>query len=313
MKLDFWGITKSVALVGIVVFVYLNFDKFLDKFGNDSPPPEPQIIKIEDNALLIKLAASDAKVKELKEELDKKDSLLLNYVKKNNEKIDEIGIIQAKLEQTVKLQQASAHVYLKGKVTDHHFAKIYKKASDGTEFPVAWAMFHPNQPDPNKLWKTGTYPLEFNVDIIETENKEGTFNRYAEINIENNQMRETRGNKYPVKINRLDWAKQERNDKSFSWFNPRLGFAMELTSHVAAPALDISLSSYGRTDTDMDWRFFEFAIGGTSDEVIFGFTPLSWNLGTVIPIVENAFIGGPSVVWSSDGDVSYGFKFSVPF
>jgi hypothetical protein len=306
---DIWKITKSVILVLLIVFAGFHFNKLLTRL--EQQPLKSQIIQIADHAVVIKLAASDQKVKELEAELKKKDSLILAYAKKNKEKVDEIGIIQGKLDQTVKLHQASAHVYLKGKISDHHFIKIYKKASDGTEFPVAWAMFHPNQPDPDKLWKTGTYPIEFNVDIIETENKEGIFNRYAELNIENNQMRETKGNKYPVKITRLDWAKKENNEKSFM-FNPRLGLAMELTNSIAAPALDLSFASYGKSKADMDWRIIEISAGGTSDEFIFGFTPFSWNFGKALPIIENAFIG-PSVVWSSEGDVSYGVKFSVPF
>jgi hypothetical protein len=311
MKFDFdiWKVTKSVVLVIAVIFVIFQFNNILDRVG--SKPQKPEVVTIQDNAMLIRLQASEKKIKELEEELKKKDSVILKYAKDNKERLDEIGVIKAKLEQTRKLHQASDHVYLKGKVTDHHFIKIYKKASDGTEFPVAWAMFYPNQPDPNKLWKTGTYPLEFDLNIIETENKDGIYNRYAELNVENNQMKETKGNKYPVKITRLDWAKNDIKEKSFS-FNPRLGLAMEITNDIAAPALDFSFASYGKTKVDMDWRILELSAGGTSDKFIFGFTPFSWNFGTALPVIKNAFIG-PSVVWSTDGDVSYGVKFSVPF
>ena len=304
-----WKVTKIVVVVLMALFVVYSVNGFLKKYN--TIPQTPQVIQIADNALLIKLQANTQKLEELEAELKKKDSLILEYAKKNKEKTDEVGIIKAKLEQTVKLHQASAHVYLKGKVTDHHFIKIYKKASDGTEFPIAWAMFHPNQPDSNKLWKTGTYPLEFDVNVIETEDKNGILNRYAELNIENNQMSETKGNKYPVKITRLDWSKRENNEKSFI-FNPRLGLAMELTNSVVAPALDLSLASYGKSKADMDWRIIELSVGGTSDEFIFGFTPFSWNFGKALPLIENAFVG-PAVVWSTEGEVSYGVKFSVPF
>lgn len=311
MKSDFdiWKITKSVVLVIVVIFVFFQFNNILGLVNNEDHKPE--IIHIQDNAALIRLEANKKRVQELELELKKKDSIILKYVKENKEKIDEIGIIEAKLEQTRKLRQASDHVYLKGKVTDHHFIKIYKKASDGTKFPVAWAMFHPNQPDPNKLWKTGTYPLEFNVDIIETENKNGVFNRYAEINVENNQMKETKGNQYPLEITRLDWAKNDKREKSFS-FNNRLGLAMEITNDVSVPALDLSIASYGRTKGDMDWRIVELSMGGNRDELVLGFSPFSWNFGKALPLIENAFIG-PSVVWSTESDVSYGVKFSVPF
>jgi len=318
MKFDFdiWKVTKSVVLVLFIIFVFFNFNKILNKF-NQTPPQKPQIIQIQDNALLIKLAADNQKIKELELELKEKNSLILKYAKENKEKVDEIGVIKSKLEQTVKLQQSSSHVYLNGKITDHHFIKIYKKASDGTEFPVAWAMFHPNQTDPNKLWKTGTYPLEFNVNVIETENDKGTFNRYAELNVENNQMEETKGNKYPVKITRLDWGKSERNDKSFYLWNPRLGVGGVVTNDIAAPKLDISLSSYGKTKRDMDWRFLTLGVGYSNYEdangnFVFEFTPAQWNFGNAVPLIENAFIG-PSVGCTDSGKTSFGFSISVPF
>jgi len=313
-KWDIFGIAKTAVLIIFVIFVFIKWGDLMNIF-KPTPPQPPQIIQIADNALLIKLQANDQKVKELEAELKKKDSLILKYAKDNKEKIDEIGIIQGKLDQTVELQQASAHVYLKGKVTDHHFIKIYKKASDGTEFPVAWAMFHPNQPDPNKLWKTGTYPLEFNVDVIETEDKNGTFNRYAELNVENNQMAETKGNKYPMKVTRLDWAKTESKTKSWSLWNPRIGLSGIFTNDFYAPALDLSISSYGRTDVDMDWRFLTLGIGAAnvdgSNEAAFSFSPVQWNFGKAVPLIENAFVG-PMVGWQG-GNTSFGLSFSIPF
>jgi len=311
---DIFGIAKTVALVIFVIFVFTKWGDLMNIF-KPTPPQPPQIIQIADNALLIKLVASDQKVKELESELKDKNSLILKYAKENKEKIDEIGIIQGKLNQTVKLNQASAHVYLKGDVNDHHFIKIYKKASDGTEFPIAWAMFHPNQPDPDKLWKTGTYPVEFNVDIIETESKDGTYNRYAELNVENNQMKETKGNRYPVKVTRIDWAKRELDTKSWSLWNPRLGLSGIFTNDFFAPALDLSIASYGKTDVDMDWRFLTLGIGAANvdgkNEVAFAFTPVQWNFGTAVPLINNAFIG-PTAGWH-DGKTSFGVTFSIPF
>jgi hypothetical protein len=82
-----------------------------------------------------------------------------------------------------------------------------------------------------------------------------------------------------------------------------------------APGLDFSTTSYGRTNRDMDWRFLIPSIGAAnkdgSTEVVFGFTPVQWNFGEIVPIIENTFLG-PSVAWS-DGEMSYGVSFAVPF
>lgn len=313
-KWDIFGIAKTVALVVLIVFVFSKWGDLMNVF-KPTPPSPPQIIKIEDNAWRVSFEASKAELADLRKKLEEQNSKLLQTLEERNEKIDEIGIIKAKLEQTVKLQQASSHVYLKGKKTDHHFIKIYKKASDGSEFPIAWAMFHPNQDDPNKLWKTGTYPVELTANIIETEDKTGIYNRYVELNAENNQMKETKGNLYPIKLTSVKWAKNELKTKSFSFFNPRLGLSGVFTNDFFAPALDISLSSYGKSEADMDWRFFTFGLGlSNSDddsEIAFAFTPVQWNFAKVVPLINNAFVG-PAIGWH-DGDSSLGLTFSIPF
>ena len=310
------SIIKLSIMVIVLGFIYFQFDNILNKLRPDVIIAPPQIIKIEDNALRIDFAASKKKVKELEKLLKDSDSKILAEVKKRNEKIDEIARITAELEQTRKLQQASAHVYLKGKPTDHHFIKIYMKASNGTEFPVAWAMFHPNQPDPTKLWKVGTYPVRFETDIIETEDTSGRYNRYVELNAVNDQMKETKGNRYPIKITDIKWAKNPITERHFFWWNPRLAFQGLFTNEVFAPSLDISLASYGRTKRDMDWRFIVPSIGlankGDSSEAVLGFSPVQWNFGNIVPLVENAFLG-PSFAWDTEGEMSFGAGLSIPF
>lgn len=314
IKWDIFSIVKSIVLIIAVLFVWQQWDKIMDRIES-KPPLAPQVIKIEDNAWQIELAASKQQVEELKKQLEKTNSKILQIVKERNEKVDEVGIITAKLKQSVRLNQKSSHVYLKGKKTDHHFIKIYKKATDGQQFPIAWAMFHPNQTE-EKLWKTGTYPIEFHAEIIETEEDSGKFTRYVEVNIENNQMKETKGNRYPIPITELKWAKNEKKTKRFSLWNPRLGFSGVFTDSFMAPTLDLSLSSYGRTDVDMDWRFVAFGLGAynnTDDatEFVFTFSPAQWNFGTAVPLIKNAFIG-PVIGWS-EGTTSYGVGFSIPF
>jgi hypothetical protein len=316
-KWDIFGMFKGIALIACVVFLFFKFDDLTNTFKPTSAaPPAPQIIKIEDNAWRVSFEANKQELANLKHELEKRDSKILQLVKERNEKIDEIGIIRAKLEQSVKLQQKSSHVYLKGKVTDHHFIKIYKKASDGQEYPIAWAMFHPNQPDPNKLWKVGTYPVEIEANIIETEDKKGKFNRYVELNAKNNQMKETKGNLYPIKLTEVKWAKNKISHKSFSFLNPRLGLSGVFTNDFFAPTLDLSIASYGRTNVDMDWRFLTFGAGISNtdeedDDFVFSFSPAQWNFGKAVPLINNAFIG-PSIGWAG-GNTSFGVSFSIPF
>ena len=312
-KWDIFGIAKSIALIACVLFVFIKWGDLKNMFNHQEPKP-PQITQIDDNAWRVAFEANKKHLEELEQALKDRDSKILKLTKERNEKLDEIGVIKAKLDQTVKLHQESTHTYLKNNLHDHYFVKIYKKASDGTEFPIAWAMFLPNQPDENK-WKTGTYPVEFRADIIETENEDGTYNRYVELNAENNQMKETKGNKYPIKLTSVDWAKNPLKTKRFSLWNPRLGLGAVFTNDYFAPSLDLSLSSYGKTDVDMDWRFLTFGAGATNSEdgtdFAFSFTPVQWNFGKAVPLIRNAFIG-PTVGWH-DGTTSFGVGISIPF
>jgi hypothetical protein len=272
---------------------------------------EPKVVYLEDNAVKIQLVASKAKVNELKKILESKDSTILKAVKNEKERIDEIARIKGQLKSTRKLQQSSSHVYLKGKKLDHHFIKIYNKASDGTEFPIAWAMFHPNQDDPKKLWKTGTFNMEFYVDIIEIENRDGTYSRYAELSVENNKNSKTKGKVFPIEITDIRWAKNPIKNKRFSW-NPRLSICGVITNEGVYPGLGLSVFSYGKTTGDMDLKFLSVGLGGNSDTIIGFFEPFSWNFGKALPLIENAFVG-PVVSINTKNEIGYGMGLSIPF
>jgi hypothetical protein len=312
LKFDFSPISllKAGVLIVAVLFCGYYAFTFINSFSRQKAIIEPEIIQIEDNAIRLQLTASKNKVKELEKLLKEKDSTILKNVKDRKEEIDEIARIKGVLKDTRKLHQKSSHVYLKGNKHDHHFIKIYNTASDGTKFLACWAMFHPNR-DPENLWKVGTFNQEFYVDIIETEKRDGIYNRYAELHIENNKNSETKGKIFPVEITDIKWAKNPIKNKKFSW-NPRVSVHGVVTTESIYPGLGLSFFSYGKTDADMDWRFLSVGAGGNKTD-IYGFVePVSWNLGKVVPLIKNAFVG-PVISVGNDAKISYGLGLSVPF
>jgi hypothetical protein len=305
---------SNVLKVGTFVFLAVFLWHYASIYMNTQREiaiKEPKIIYLEDNAVKMQLASSKAKVKELKKILESKDSTILKAVKDSKERIDEIARIKGQLKSTRKLQQSSSHVYLKGKKTDHHFIKIYNKDANGVEFPVCWSMFHPNQDDPAKLWKVGTFNQEFYVDIIETENRDGTFNRYVELSIENNKNSKTRGKVFPVEITDIRWAKNPIKNKKFGW-NPRLSMCGVITTGGLYPGLEVSFFSYGKTTGDMDWKFLGVGLGGNADTINGFFEPFSWNFGKAMPLIKNAFVG-PVISVNNESEVGYGASLSIPF
>lgn len=320
--MNYFDITKSIALVSVVAFLWFHGNSFVNSFSKPFVPPAV-LRTIDDNALkLSRLAESDAAVKDLRKEFKAENSKILSdyeeQKRKTREVLEELGEVKAKQKQTRDLiNRASDKVTdPKKEILAYEFKKVYAKDTDGKSFPVAWVMYFPNQVA-EKRWKTGTYPLEYHTKIIETENKDGTFNRYAEMHLENNQMDETEGRQYPIKLENIEWAKVEKKERSWMWWNPRLGFGLISTPEYIAPTLDLSIASYGRTRRDLDWRFISFGLGITKDSddsltFIGSFEPFSWNVGNALPLIENFFVGPVGVI-DSNSNVELGVKVVVPF
>jgi len=312
MKVTFniWDITKSILAVIIVFSIIFNFNGFLDRFSRKDID-EAVITRISENVVKAQISENKKEFKELLDVFKKSNSEALRYAEKNSERIDELGKVTTELKQTRTLGTESQHTYLKGKEQDHYFTKIYGKDADGKVFPIAWAMFHPNKPD-DKKWKTGSYPLEFYTNIVETELDNGKFGRYAEVNFTGPGNKESRGVIYKADVKELTWAKNPKSGKNFD-FNPRFGLGGFFGSDDIYPGLDLSLFSYGRTHRDMEFRFITLGLG-YNDNIFYGnFRPFEYNIGNFVPLVENVFLG-PSATFSSDLDSPvFGISASVPF
>ena len=299
----------------------------MNGFNKHTNIPKEFITQLADNKIVLEnIVASNKEVKKLIKRLKTENgqqAQLLSKVNENNKlkdtKLDEVGIIVSKLNQRVDLiERGSDHIYESDNVDlykhKQYFKKIYSEDTNGNKFPVAWAIFLPNQPE-DKQWKTGVYPIEYHVTVVETDSENGTFDRYAEIHIENNQMKETIGKEYPITLTDIEWEKFENKTRRFYPWNPRIGLGIVAGSSLST-GLDFSIASYGRTKRDMDWRFMTVGVGVASvdgeTEGVFCFEPVSWNFGNMLPIIENMFVGPAGIV---DTKLNYGgaLKVSIPF
>lgn len=324
MTWNLFDIVKSIAVVVVLIFLWTKGSAIIDGFNKPQPKP-PEIIRIDENAIkLSAITASNAMAEKMRKQwAAEKNELLAKYEedrKKTGEILDELGRIKGELKQTRDLINGkSDHTYTSETKPENTqvFKKIYAKAADGERFPIAWSIYYPFKPE-GEQWKTGTYPLEFYTDILESENPDGTFNRSVKLYAMNNQMKETKGKEFKLYLdkNAIQWQKYERKEKSFLWWNPRLALGGAATSQNVSAQLNLSLSSYGKTAGDMDWRFFTFGAGGAKDnnnwKTIFSFEPFSWNLGKPLPLVDNIFVG-PVLTIDSKTEYGYGLQISVPF
>jgi hypothetical protein len=297
-------------LVAVVITAIFFGYKFINK-SSQSVVDRPEMERIAENIVRKQIVVDTKEMKEAIKELAESNRKLLDIIKDRDEDIKEVGTIVAKVKQRVdKMSEPSDHTYKKGSINDHEFVKIFGKDTDGKEYPVAWAMYHPNQTE-DKKWKTGTYPQELNLAVVETESKKGDYNKYVDAWIENNQMKSTKGNQYPIEVTNVEWYREKVKEKGFD-FNLRLGATGAIGHEDLFPGIDLSLFSYGRTHRDIDWRFVVLGIGGTGDRIYGYFVPVQYNAGNFLPLVENLQFG-PFFGISDDSTKNYGVAFSVLF
>ncbi len=186
-----------------------------------------------------------------------------------------------------------------------------RESADGEKIPVGNMYYNPNMEKVEDRFTHYAMPLEFHVGILMTEKEDGSYDRLVELNVESPYIKKYKGKKFKMKVKDFKWTKRKINDKKFR-FHTRLGFGASFTADNFTPAIDVSFFSYGRTKVDMDWRFLTFSLSGDKDVVSIGVTPVSYNLGKVVPLIENMFIG-PTVNIDDTGETKYGVGISIPF
>lgn len=274
-------------------------------------------------------------VKDLKSEikgLEKRNSAavdaMLKDIKDKNEKITNMGETVAKLNENIRdLRVKADHTYKSGTgdYNEQEFKKImYRdKDEDGNviEVPIGWAIYFPNR-EPGKRWKTGVYPLEYHSKVVQSEQEDGQINTYTEVYFENNKDKASRGIEVPIKIASSEFKQLRKEDKEFYLWAPHINFTIDFgiggfdvldeNSNPIVPGISVSMSGYGRTKNDLDWKFVELGLSSDGDTTYFKFMPFSYNIGNFVPLVSNTFVG-PFIGYSTEGETVYGFGLSIPF
>lgn len=305
-----FDITKSVMLI-VVCFVLIYKFWNYEFNNNDMGLDETTVTKIAENVVKAQVVESNKRLDALIEEFKKQNSVVIDEIENKKEEIVELGRVISSLQSEIS-EMKSNFIFKddKNPEKDVDFTQVSREASNGESFPTADVYYSPNLDSDNR-WTINTHPLKFYTTVVETETKDGFSNRYVELNVENRRIPSLRGKLFPIKIDDFVWEKKEIKDKSFD-FNPRLGFGATCTNEGIYPNIGISLFSYGRTYRDINFRFLTIAAGGDDDKLSLGLTPVSYNLGEFIPLVENLFLG-PNVSINTDNDISYGGDLSVPF
>jgi len=299
---------KTIFLVIVAIAIlgssWVGVNAMLDHFALKDQFIKEQMVVLKANVVSNQVQINTKLLEDRIKELDRSITAL---VKERDQQITDIGTTVAKVKQSVDLvNRKSSHTY-KGKF-EQYYKEIMAEDAEGNEYPIAWAMFYPNNPE-EKQWKTGVFGVEIHQQITLAENDER-----GDVYVEAWKKVDKKGfrnKEVPIEIKSSEWIKREKTDKEW-FFNPRLSLGGAFGEEMY-PNLGLSIWSYGRTKTDMDWRIFDVGVGADSDNTYFHFSPAEYNIGHWLPLVDNIFIG-PFVGVSSDTDSStiWGLLLDVP-
>lgn len=154
-----------------------------------------------------------------------------------------------------------------------------------------------------KPWNLTVYPRTYSVTTVLGEDENGRHYTYNKFYITSN------GETYTVPINSSKFV-EEAPEAEFR-FNPRLYLGVDVGSHIQTPQAEvtpnigIALFSYGSTKLKPDFTFVHAGVGfNTQTETpAIMLTPVTYNLGEPLPLVENLQVG-PSVSVDTDKSIS---------
>jgi len=309
-KHNLFDIAKTAFLVVCAIFIFTKASAFLDRMGTGNLT-ETQYTRIAENIMKAQVVENDKAFKLMMKEFKTDKSELL---KNTNKKINELGKIVGRLDSSIAEMKKEDLIVIESPEDPKKKVVIIpldRESADGEKIPTGNMYYNPNMDKVEDRFTHYAMPLEFHVGILMTEKEDGSYDRMVELNVESPYIKKYKGKKFKMKVKDFKWAKRKITDKKFR-FHTRLGFGANFTTDDFTPAIDVSFFSYGRTKVDMVWRFLTFSLSGDKDVVSIGVTPVSYNLGKVVPLIENMFIG-PSVNIDDTGETKYGIGISIPF
>lgn len=171
----------------------------------------------------------------------------------------------------------------------------------GVKVPIGSVGFSAWQKAP---WSLTVLPREYHVtNVIGTDENQRTY-VYNKFSVK-------AGDKtYDVKIASAQ-TEQVYPEAKWSWWNPRLfvgadgGVNISQPKGEFTPSINVGIMSYGRYKTQPDFSILGVGVGygtiSTKPQLIV--TPVTYNIGKHIPLMNNTYIG-PSLHVGTNGDIS---------
>lgn len=173
-------------------------------------------------------------------------------------------------------------------------------SSPATQVPMGTVGFSAWQADP---WNVTIPARQYNVNSVIATDQNQQMTVYNKFSVSVN------GKEYDVPIATAKTVQQVPTS-SFSFWNPRLNIGVAAGVDVNpvqgefTPSIGMSAMSYGKylTQPDLTVLGVGAGYGVISKRPQLVITPITFNLGQVVPLIHNTYIG-PSAVVGTDGNV----------
>ncbi len=304
-----WQTSKSLVLfiiLGVVIFTGNSIAKsWKGHYDLKNKLFQEQMVQISKNMVSQR---AEINTKLLEEKLKSINKAITELIQSRGQEVNDVGSTVATLDQSFN-ERDSLYFHDSDSSKDYDEVLIVNeevKSKDGIPLPVGWAMYSPNIEGDEK-WTVGTYPLKFHESIVIAEDGERT-DVYVEAWIENDIFKNTKGKKFPITVENVEWTKRYPSN---SWsYNIRPSINMGFSTRVYS-SLSFSFFSYGKSKRDMDWRILGLGFGKYQDDLTMQLLTAEYNLGNKIPYIENLFVG-PHYIFGKETS-TFGLNFGVPF
>ncbi|HLX54684.1 MAG TPA: hypothetical protein VKR58_12115, partial [Aquella sp.] len=137
-----------------------------------------------------------------------------------------------------------------------------------------------------------TLNQNFEVQIAQAKDKTGQYQDYAELYELDSGI--NRINK--LEITKFQVIKSSNIEKAkFRWWDLKLDLGIDYIvlkslNHSFGGDLGLSFMSYGKS-TGLTWRFIRIFAGVNTADLIYGLTPVMYNIASPLPVVSNIWLG----------------------
>lgn len=177
-----------------------------------------------------------------------------------------------------------------------------------TKVPIGDVSFSASKKAP---WSVNIQPRQYNLVTVIGKDEDEKVYTYNQFSIKEGDK------EYPVKITNSQ-TKEELPSAKFSFWNPRLYLGIEGGINInklqgeSAPTLGIGIISFGQSKKNPDLSVLQIGAGYemVGKNAQFTLTPISYNIGSKIPMMNNLFVG-PTASVDTQGNFSVGLGIRV--